>query len=51
MVEVYGAMTELRGESRMSIDKSRSSTDHAKVYDGDFKTLYDVRVVPEKNKK
>ena len=23
----------------------------AKVYDGDFKTLYDVRVVPEKNKK
>ena len=23
----------------------------AKVYDGAFKTLYDVRVVPEKNKK
>ena len=23
----------------------------AKVYDGDFKTLYDVQVVPEKNKK
>jgi Cu/Ag efflux protein CusF len=23
----------------------------AKVYDGDFKTLYDVHVVPEKNKK
>jgi Cu/Ag efflux protein CusF len=23
----------------------------AKVYDGDFKTLYDVRVVPEKDKK
>lgn len=23
----------------------------AKVYDGDFKTLYDVRLVPEKNKK
>jgi Cu/Ag efflux protein CusF len=23
----------------------------AKVYDGDFKTLYDVRVVPEKTKK
>ena len=23
----------------------------AKVYDGDFKTLYDVKVVPEKNKK
>jgi len=46
-----GAMTMTYGVDRADVLEKVKAGDQitAKVYDGDFKTLYDVQVVPKKN--